>query len=94
VTTQKFYMKVSQHKDDYLEIFKQVKSNHQNTITLLSNAFVENNIFDFCDFAINRTVNFRFISTKTNDYKFKKGGQSKSKLYNFLEEGQYFPKRF
>jgi len=43
----KFYMKVSQHKDDYLEIFKQVKSNHQNTITLLSNAFVENNIFDF-----------------------------------------------
>lgn len=90
----KFEMKVQETTLEYREIFKEFYSKNPNTITLLSEAIVDEEILNKCYFAINKTTNFRYIKTSTSNYRFDKG-KSKSKLYSILTRGSVlFPKDF
>ncbi len=90
----KFEMKVQETTLEYKEIFKEFYSKNLNTITLLSEAIVDEDILDKCYFAINRTTNFRYIKTSTSNYRYDKN-KSKSKLYNILTRGSVlFPRDF
>lgn len=52
---------------------------------LLSDAYMKAEIYDYCDFAVTETMDFRNIKTSTGNYRFAKG-KSKHK-HTFLKRG-------
>jgi CRISPR-associated protein Cmr3 len=82
-----FIMNVEEAKDSFGKLFQHNK--RTNRLTLLSNALVESTIYNFCDFAITKTVNFRNIRTQTGDYQYNQN-KSKSRKYTFLSSGSVF----
>ncbi len=90
----KFFMNVMKEDDNnriesYEEIFSELKSKRENSLTLLSEALVESSIYDHCDFAFSDIMDFRYIQTSTGDYKFDKS-KSKSGKYNMVKKGSVF----
>jgi len=73
---------------DFSGIFSPLKDARR--LLLLSDAYVEEDIFKDCKFAITDTVSFRNIKSRTRDYKFRKEGR----LRTFLKSGSaFFPKQ-
>ena len=84
-----FIMKVETAKTSFQQLFQHEKTDR---LTLLSDALVSSQIYENCDFAITKTLNFRNIRTKSGDYRYKDKGENKSKSrkYTFLSCGSVF----
>ncbi|MCB4204624.1 hypothetical protein LF845_06585 [Deferribacterales bacterium Es71-Z0220] len=84
-----FQMRIFDFDKDYIELFGNLISKYDNTVTLLSDAYVEPEILNYCSFAMTEVVNFRYIKTLTGSYKFKRN-ESKSGLANLVKRGSIF----
>ena len=68
----------------FVEIFKPFEK--KDKVILLSDAYLKEDIYDYCDFAITETVDFRNIKSTTNQYKFKKANSKRT----FIKRGSVF----
>ncbi len=76
-----FMMSVEAIEQTFEEIFD---INHdRGRIVLLSDAYVENGVYDLCRFAVTRLITFRNIKSSTGNYAFRK----ERKLHTFLKKG-------
>ncbi len=84
-----FRMEVEDANDtDFMAIFSPLRDKQR--ILLLSDAYVEEDIFQDCKFAITDTVSFRNIKSRTRDYTFRK----ENNLHTFLKRGSVlFPRQ-
>jgi CRISPR-associated protein Cmr3 len=95
----KFRMDVSDNKNEFEDMLPLYEGSEQSAkIVLVSDAFVSNDIFKDCDFAITDTIDFRSLQstvTTTNYSKLNRHGEgndgvSKSGKYNFFKKGSVF----
>jgi len=87
-----FEMKIEDFSQSFTDIFAHQKLINDKKVVLLSDAFVTENIYDKCTFAITETQDFRFVKTEvaksnTNNYDAK---PVKSDKYNMLKRGSVF----
>jgi len=78
-----FKMEVIETQQTFKSIFIDDKA-EKDKITLLSNALVDEDIYDYCDFAVTQTVDFRTI--RFEKYKYKE----RNAKYTMIERGSVF----
>ena len=79
-----FKIEVKQSKKTFQEIFINRKSQNDK-ITLLSDAYVDEEIYDYCEFAITETMDFRTLNISQNGiYK------NRNEKYVMLKRGSVF----
>jgi len=61
--------------------------NDKNYLYLLSDAYVNEKIYNYCDFVITKTVDFRNIKTSTNNYKYSTVTTNAGTLF-FVKNGE------
>ncbi|MBZ0199972.1 MAG: hypothetical protein K8H86_08895 [Ignavibacteriaceae bacterium] len=92
-------MEVNQFQDTFENITPKYKPSEKiNKIVLVSDAYVTNDIFKDCDFAVTDTIDFRSIVTTNKTTKFsslsrdgkKEDELKKSNKYNFFKRGSVF----
>ena len=81
-----FFMKVREFDGTLNDQFSNL--HEDNKIILLSDAYVKNTIYNFCDFALTDTITFRNIRTSSKKYKFER--KSKSSKHTFISRGSVF----
>jgi len=79
-----FKLQAEKTDDSFEKQFITGKS-HANKITLLSNALIDESIYDDCEFAITNPVDFRTIVMEEGRFKHKS-----NQKYSFLERGSVF----
>jgi CRISPR-associated protein Cmr3 len=91
----KFRMDVEDFSKNYEDLLpKYEKSKNSDKIVLVSDAYVSNDIFDDCDFAVTDTIDFRSMKSSVDTNNYAKldltDGVSKSGKYNFFKKGSVF----
>jgi len=81
-----FFMKVKKFDGTLNNQFSDL--HEDNKIILLSDAYVENTIYDYCDFTLTDTITFRNIRSNSKNYKFKR--KNKSNKHTFITRGSVF----
>ncbi|OQY00888.1 MAG: hypothetical protein B6I26_06340 [Desulfobacteraceae bacterium 4572_130] len=77
-----FKMEIRKTEKNFHQIF--INGHHRNNkTTLLSDALVDEDIYEFCDFAITETMDFRTIKIENNNF-------DKKKKYTMLKRGSVF----
>ncbi len=82
----KFSMEVAETDNTYEEMFSALKSKYKNSLTLISDALVDPEIYNYCEFAFTDIVDLRHITTSTGNYKFDKN-KSKSLRCSLMKRG-------
>ncbi len=81
-----FFMKVNKFDGNLNNQFSDL--HEDNKIILLSDAYVKNTIYDFCNFALTDTITFRNIRLSSKKYRFER--KSKSSKHTFISRGSVF----
>jgi len=90
----KFEMKIKPINENFEQLFH-IKTSKNNAVILMSDAIVENSVYDHCKFAITETADLRYIKTETNSKRSYSDEPSKSKKINLLKRGSIlFPDDF
>lgn len=95
----KFRMEVTEFNKSFENILPQYESSKESDkVVLVSDAYVSNEIFNDCDFAVTDTIDFRAIKSTVNTTKYssmdrtgtKTDELSKTGKYNFFKKGSVF----
>lgn len=91
----KFRMEVTEKDIEFKKILPDYeKSRNSDKIVLVSDAFVSNEIFNDCTFAVTETIDFRSLRSTINTTNYSKldqhSGVSKSNKYNLFKKGSVF----
>lgn len=86
-----FMMIVEEFQQSFVDLFGKLNPSPETQIILLSDTFVELEIYQNCKFAITQAVPFRNIKSSTGNYNYK--SNKEKKLYMFFMRGSVlFPK--
>ena len=90
----KFRMEIKKATETYEKAFN-IETGKNNIVILMSDAIVNEDIYEHCKFAITETADFRFIKTNTKNTKNFDDKPKKGNKMNLLKRGSIlFPKDF